>query len=202
LQCPLLAQCRHLMQCEIMSAFGGKADIKHDHSKCLLMTQSGHCRVVLDASAFGGNAGAPHNRSANTHLRLGVLRSSSSPSPRTPQAPACGPARDRRWVPGKSRPARSSTFSGPSHLPSCSRTFCGGRCFECEAWVFSWRGVSCRSATVQCAKQPPKQPTRETVLEIVEPPHIAARGCGSFEFLPQLCFIIGTHLLDVRVIGT
>ncbi len=40
--CPLLAQSRHLMQCGIMSAFGGKADIVSMGDLCLLMTQSGH----------------------------------------------------------------------------------------------------------------------------------------------------------------
>ncbi len=42
LKCPLLAISGHLMQCGIMSAFGGKADIDRGSAECLLMTQSGH----------------------------------------------------------------------------------------------------------------------------------------------------------------
>ena len=29
-----------------MSAFGGKADMRFLHCKCLLMTQSGHCLIA------------------------------------------------------------------------------------------------------------------------------------------------------------
>ncbi len=38
----------HLMQCGIMSAFGGKADIVHGPSECPLLTQSGHVFDRLD----------------------------------------------------------------------------------------------------------------------------------------------------------
>ena len=37
----------HLMQCGIMSAFGGKADIKHYPAECPLMTHSGHKKPVI-----------------------------------------------------------------------------------------------------------------------------------------------------------